>query len=587
MKSHTIIKILNNLLETKFKKVDIKSIFNWQSGQISDYAIDKDDKIVGLHIERFDLSILFVKIFENEELCKTLTQIDLSRNNITNLTNLNNCKNLISIDLQNNNIVDISFLQTLINLKKLNLSHNNIKNITSLKYLENLEYLNLSNNNIKDISKIYELTKIIEIKLTDNPIKNKKIENLEKHFGIFKEKPNNTLYIENNNNNIVFQDIKSNDISIHENYCIEDENCCYEDIEINFEDNEQINSNYNKNEGVLLQNIPKKMQLNNIHRCIIRIAFNEKTIIKNLPKNLFDKIMKKGIRISESMEVLFLPNPYFEITAINSNKQIVEPNDYTEWNFDVKPLIFGSFPITFKVSIFSKKGVKETILRETISVVVEQVASAEVFIPSGLLNANTQKLDNTRIKLNTILFLSATPSDQARIQTDKEHRIIKSEMQRGKYREHYAFLPSQFAVTITELIRAMNDKPNIIHFSGHGEKKGILIANDNNEAQFVPISALKRLFRPLENTTEIVILNSCYSAEQAKEISKFKIFVVGNNLPIEDDASISFAKGLYNGLGEGKTFEDAYNDAMIVLMTENSDYAEVVEVWKNGKKLNV
>ena len=51
--------------------------------------------------------------------------------------------------------------------------------------------------------------------------------------------------------------------------------------------------------------------------------------------------------------------------------------------------------------------------------------------------------------------------------------------------------------------------------------------------------------------------------------------------------AIGFAQGLYNGLGEGKSFEDAYNDAMIVLITVASKYADIVEVWKDGKKLEL
>lgn len=186
-----------------------------------------------------------------------------------------------------------------------------------------------------------------------------------------------------------------------------------------------------------------------------------------------------------------------------------------------------------------------------------------------------------------ILFLSANPSDQARIQTDKEHRIIKSEMERGRHRNFFEFLPSQFAVTITELLRALNDKPNIIHFSGHGETRGILVTTEDNKTQLVPARALKRLFTPLKDVTKIVLLNSCYSAEQAQIISEYGMFVIGMNLPVEDAAAISFAKGLYNGLGEGKAIEAAYNDAMIVLEVENPDYAEIIEVWKNGTKLDL
>jgi hypothetical protein len=153
-----------------------------------------------------------------------------------------------------------------------------------------------------------------------------------------------------------------------------------------------------------------------------------------------------------------------------------------------------------------------------------------------------------------ILFLAANPSDQSRLRTDQEHRILKAELRQGSARDQFEFLPPQFAVTVTELLRAMNDKPNIIHFSGHGLVEGIAITNNNNQTQLMPLPALKRLFRQLNGAAEIVILNACYSAEQAEAISAFGMYVVGNNLPITDPAAISFSKGFYNGLGEGKRF---------------------------------
>ncbi|MEZ4960421.1 MAG: COR domain-containing protein [Saprospiraceae bacterium] len=190
-------------------------------------------------------------------------------------------------------------------------------------------------------------------------------------------------------------------------------------------------------------------------------------------------------------------------------------------------------------------------------------------------------------KKSKILFLAANPTDQSRIQTDREHRLLKAQMERGRSRDRYEFLPPQFAVTIDELLRAMNDQPNIVHFSGHGETRGIVITTDDNKTQLMSVPALKRLFKDLKNICEIVVLNACYSAEQAEEISKFGMYVVGNNLPIADSAAISFSKGLYNGLGEGKHFEKAFNDAMIVVETENPSAAGIIEVWKDGKKLDL
>ncbi len=101
------------------------------------------------------------------------------------------------------------------------------------------------------------------------------------------------------------------------------------------------------------------------------------------------------------------------------------------------------------------------------------------------------------------------------------------------------------------------------------------------------VPALKRLFKRLKIVCEIVILNACYSAEQAKAISEFGMYVVGNNLPIADAAAISFSEGFYNGLGEGKDFEAAFDDAMTVVLTQNPSAADIIEVWKDGKKLDL
>jgi tetratricopeptide (TPR) repeat protein len=214
-------------------------------------------------------------------------------------------------------------------------------------------------------------------------------------------------------------------------------------------------------------------------------------------------------------------------------------------------------------------------------------APNDKFLNSFLKKSTSQKNKSEKIIKQKILFIAANPSNESRLQTDLEFRIIKAEIRRGTHRDAFEFLQPQLAVTISELVRAMNDRPHIVHFSGHGDKEGIIITTENNESVVLPISAMDRLFKPLIGITKIVILNSCYSAEQAKSISRYGIYVVGNNLPIGDKAAIDFAKGLYNGLSEGKNFETAYNDAQIVLMTESPKYVNVVEVWKDEAKLSL
>ncbi len=186
-----------------------------------------------------------------------------------------------------------------------------------------------------------------------------------------------------------------------------------------------------------------------------------------------------------------------------------------------------------------------------------------------------------------ILYVAANPSDQERIETDVEYRKLKAQLQRGRARDEFKWLDALFAATIDELIRAKNDNPHLLHFAGHGVHEGLVLATENNKSQPIPDAALERLFKPLSGITGIVVLNACYSALQARLISSFGIWVVGHNLPIKDPAAIAFSEGFYNGLGEGKNFEAAFNDAMTVIETKYPAAASIIEVWKDGQQIQL
>ena len=195
--------------------------------------------------------------------------------------------------------------------------------------------------------------------------------------------------------------------------------------------------------------------------------------------------------------------------------------------------------------------------------------------------------ENTKLKIPLkILFVAASPIDEVRLQTDKEYREITDEMKRGTHRDNFTFLNPQLAVTITNLITAMNENPNVIHFSGHGNIDGISITTNDNKSQFLSMKTMERIFKNKESIPRLILLNSCYSSEQAKHLSQFG-YVIGNKCGVGDNAAISFAKGLYNGLGAGKKFTDAINDGLIVLEAECPDSQNIIEVWNKGEKIEI
>lgn len=183
-----------------------------------------------------------------------------------------------------------------------------------------------------------------------------------------------------------------------------------------------------------------------------------------------------------------------------------------------------------------------------------------------------------------ILFLAANPLETARLQLDKEYRIIKERLHRNT---HYDFLNPEFALTVDNLIQVMNQKPSIVHFAGHGEKEGIMLADANNEPVLMSERPLKRLFKQHHEDIKLVVLNSCYSLTQAELISKFGIYVIGIENKLKDDLALRFSAGLYIGLSEGKSIEQAYDDAMIILETEYPNLDNYPAIWKDGKKLDI
>lgn len=99
-------------------------------------------------IEHFELNFYGIEILDGVEYCKQAITMDLSNNNIVDITELGNLVLLEELYLANNQIGNIDALNNLVNLKIVDLSYNQIDDILQLMELEHLEYVNLIGNNI-------------------------------------------------------------------------------------------------------------------------------------------------------------------------------------------------------------------------------------------------------------------------------------------------------------------------------------------------------------------------------------------------------------------------------------------------------
>jgi Leucine-rich repeat (LRR) protein len=110
-------------------------------------------------------------------------EIELSESGIDSLAGIEMFKNAAVVDLSVNQISDLSELWSLSFIEQLNLSENRIELIDTLSNLTNLRQLDLSGNRISDISPLFELGKLESVILSGNPVNGSQVEEL-KELGV-------------------------------------------------------------------------------------------------------------------------------------------------------------------------------------------------------------------------------------------------------------------------------------------------------------------------------------------------------------------------------------------------------------------
>lgn len=128
--------------------------------------------------------------------------------------------------------------------------------------------------------------------------------------------------------------------------------------------------------GSILYRIPHTMRVAHDYKCVVRLAFDDKTILQDIV--MTEDTVLKPVRVSEIMDVeLIDPNetPAFSLRQVNSTEQFLEKNAYTEWIFYAKPLRAGELPLMLKVAvkeqIDGRERRREIVLEEIIQVVAE------------------------------------------------------------------------------------------------------------------------------------------------------------------------------------------------------------------------
>jgi NAD-dependent SIR2 family protein deacetylase len=207
--------------------------------------------------------------------------------------------------------------------------------------------------------------------------------------------------------------------------------------------------------------------------------------------------------------------------------------------------------------------------------VKEMFIACNCELPSGYRERKVedQGVDITK-PVKTILFLSANPKTTPSLRLDEEIRDIKESLRGARNRNRFEIKTNE-AVRSRDFRRALLDyQPQIVQFTGHGTKEGLMVEDEIGFPKRFTAKALSGLFELCSNHVECVVLNACYSAPQAKAISKHIKYVIGMRKEILDKAAREFSIGFYDALGADRSIPDAFEFGRNALLIEFPDISE-------------
>ncbi|KAB8331620.1 CHAT domain-containing protein [Scytonema tolypothrichoides VB-61278] len=184
-----------------------------------------------------------------------------------------------------------------------------------------------------------------------------------------------------------------------------------------------------------------------------------------------------------------------------------------------------------------------------------------------------------------VLILTAIPHG---LRLDKEIREIEEAIKRAVKRDLFE-IKIRTAVRPIDIRRAIaEERPQIVHFCGHGMEDGSLVLEDDGE-NHKPLSptGLAALFKLHANYIKCVLLNACYSEKSAQAISQHINYTIGMNQPIGDKAAIVFAIGFYDGLGyenpdNQDVIERAFEEGLVAIQMEDVSQGQIPVLVKNN-----
>jgi hypothetical protein len=181
----------------------------------------------------------------------------------------------------------------------------------------------------------------------------------------------------------------------------------------------------------------------------------------------------------------------------------------------------------------------------------------------------------------TVLFIAGDRGGTQvnQLQIPKEYRAIREALHASKHRDVIGLSNPILAATREQLAEAYRERPDIVHFAGHGNNRSLSIIEDRDViAKEIPLDSkgLCELLQTMEPPVRLCVLNACGSKAVAEEIVQAGAVAcaIGWSAKVTDSVAIAFSGALYGALGDGRSIADAVSVAKVASGT--GDQPELV-----------
>lgn len=181
----------------------------------------------------------------------------------------------------------------------------------------------------------------------------------------------------------------------------------------------------------------------------------------------------------------------------------------------------------------------------------------------------------------TVLVLNATPDDLGRIRADKEGALLERQLETVQNRERDLHIVQKFAVRLQDIQKELlNNRPKILHFSGHGDQGVLAFENDDGTTATINGEVLAEILE-VYGDLECLVLHACYTERVARACANHVRVVVGSTDAINDVTAPKFTYAFYQALANGRPYENAFRAGQVEVKTVSAKAADCYKLFSN------